>query len=71
MTAPNERVFVNVGGVCIGMLEPSTIRTGYWCPTCLLPSAVEVDVLMLGESGVSGPLGQVRLCAQCGREEFD
>jgi hypothetical protein len=34
---------------------------GLWCPTCLLPTAFEADVVVLSEDGVS-TLGTFRGC---------
>jgi hypothetical protein len=55
---------------CIAFIEAGVIETGGWCSTCLLPSAVEFNVLMIGESGVS-TLGRGRLCVHCNSEDFD
>jgi hypothetical protein len=46
-------------------LVPGTPRTGLWCPTCLLPSGVEVPLHFLTDTGCLAA-GTVRECFDCG-----
>lgn len=40
------------------------LRTGLWCPACLLPSGVEVEIFLVSWAGVK-QAGAVRCCADC------
>lgn len=46
------------------VLEPGEPREGAWCPTCLLPSAFEADLLSLTDEGVS-LTAVVSYCDRC------
>jgi len=51
-------------------LLPTAVRTGYWCPRCLLPSGVEVELTAACEhgwfTGSRGGMGCMRWCPDCG-----
>jgi len=49
-------------------IVPGAVETGHWCETCQLPSAVEVELVVLGQTGVSGA-GTARLCPDCTPDE--
>lgn len=40
---------------------------GVWCPSCLLPSAVDVPLNIISERGVT-PLGAMRYCEGCRKQ---
>lgn len=43
-------------------------RLGLWCDSCLLPSALEVDVHIMCTEHGSHPIGVFRECRSCGRQ---
>ena len=77
---PGVRRIVREAGTELATAAPPTARTvtvhvtvgepepGYWCDTCLLPSAVEFPLHGLHEYGVI-ELGAVRACPDCGQIE--
>ncbi len=50
------------------VLVPGDPVTGEWCPTCLLPSAIKVDVAWCdGRYGEVVGRSVVQVCETCGR----
>lgn len=49
----------------LGYVMPGKITHGFWCDTCLLPSMVEVEVVLLSPAGVSSGIGSCRFCTDC------
>lgn len=59
-----------MSAVCIGFIEAGSIEFGHWCPDCLLPSVVRVEVLLVTDNGVTSQ-GHMRLCSDCRHEAFE
>ena len=47
-------------------LTPGTPRGGLWCPTCNLPSGIEIPLYTLTETGVR-LMATFRKCDDCGQ----
>lgn len=48
-------------------IDHTRTRTGVWCPCCLLPSAHDLTVVVVGECGAYD-IGVVTVCGECGQE---
>ena len=50
----------------IELFAADEIETGLWCPRCLLPSGVQVTVMVRHPDGTIGEFGKFRACSDCG-----
>jgi hypothetical protein len=48
----------------VGYVQPGEIRLGFWCDTCEMLSVVELEVLLLTDTGVIR-WGHCRICTEC------